>query len=354
MMVEKTMKFDPSRNCPFNSHNTPFGDVVLSSRARLARNLEGFPFVNRATSSDCTEVASLVHRICDDKQSSTSLEWVDMDELDSITNELFVERHLTSARLAHSDHPRAIAIGPELARSVMVNEEDHIRIQSLRPGLQIGDVFNDVFDLDVSIERVVAYAFDEQLGYLTSCPTNLGTGARFSVMLHLPGLRVIKDLPRVRHACEAMGIAIRGYRGEGSDVVADLYQVSNQVTLGYTEEQLCKILAEDFLPPVIEWERKARMSIAENQSSFLDDQTFRSLGLLQNARLLNLEEAMQCLGNIRLGICMNRIENIEINTINQLLIEIHPAHLRWRYGEDIDDVKLPQFRSELLRDKLSE
>ena len=347
------MKFDPSRNCPFNSHLTPFGDVVLSSRARLARNLEGFPFVNMSTDSDCSEVASLVRRICDDEQSSTSLEWIDMEELDSITNELFVERHLTSANLAHSEHPRAIAIGPELARSVMVNEEDHIRIQSLRPGLQIADVFQDVLDLDVCIERVVAYAFDEHLGYLTACPTNVGTGARFSVMLHLPGLRIIKDLQRVRHACEAMGIAIRGFRGEGSDVVADLYQVSNQVTLGYTEEQLSNILAEEFLPPVIEWERKARMTIVETKASFLDDQTYRSLGLLQNARLLNLEETMQCLGNIRLGICMDRIESIEINTINQLLIDIHPAHLRWKYGEDIDDIDLPEYRSKLIREKLS-
>lgn len=347
------MKFDLGRNCPFNSHLTPFGDVVLSSRARLARNLEGFPFVNRSTDSDCTEVASLVRRICDEEHPSTSLEWVDMDELDSTTNELFVERHLTSSHLAHSDHPRAIALGPELARSVMVNEEDHIRIQSLRPGLQITDVFQDVLDLDVCIERVVAYAFDEQLGYLTACPTNVGTGARFSVMLHLPGLRIIKDLQRVRHACEGMGIAIRGFRGEGSDVVADLYQVSNQVTLGFTEEQLSKILADEFLPPVIEWERKARMTIVETKASFLDDQTYRSLGLLQNARLLQLEEAMQCLGNIRLGVCMDRLENIEINTINQLLIDIHPAHLRWKFGEDIDDIDLPEFRSKLIREKLS-
>jgi protein arginine kinase len=352
-MLEKKMKFDPSTNCPFNSHLTPFGDVVLSSRARLARNLEGFPFVNRSTDSDCKEVTSLVHRICDDPNSPTSLEWVDVDELDNITNGLFVERHLTSAHLAHANHPRAIAIGPELARSVMVNEEDHIRIQSLRPGLQIKDVLDDVLELDESIERIVAYAFDEVLGYLTACPTNVGTGARFSVMLHLPGLRLIKDLQRVRHACEAMGIAIRGYRGEGSEVVADLYQVSNQVTLGYTEEQLSKILAEDFLPPVIEWERKARMTIVDTNPRLLDDQTYRSLGLLQNARILQLEEAMQCLGNIRLGICMDRVENIEINTINQLLIEIHPAHLRWRFGENINDEELPQYRSQLIHEKLT-
>ena len=325
----------------------------MSSRARLARNLEGFPFVNRSTDSDCKEVTSLVHRICEDDSPIASLEWVNVDDLDSITNELFVERHLISSHLAHADHPRALAIGAELARSVMVNEEDHIRIQSLRPGLQIHDVLDDVLELDRSIENVVAYAFSEVLGYLTACPTNLGTGARFSAMLHLPGLRLIKDLQRVRHACEAMGIAIRGYRGEGSGVVADLYQVSNQVTLGYTEQQLSNILAEDFLPTVIEWERQARMNILKNKASLLEDQTYRSLGLLQSARLLHLEEAMQCLGNIRMGVCMDQVEDIKVNTINQLLIEIHPAHLRWKFGENIDDEALPTYRSQLIREKLS-
>ena len=158
------MKIDLEHNCPFNSDNTPFSDVVLSSRARLARNLEGFPFVNRSTASDCMEVASLVSQICKQQDSSLSLHWIDMDELDSITTEVFVERHLISTNLAQSTHPRAIAVGPELSRSVMVNEEDHIRIQSIRPGLQLKEVREDVHELDLCIEEVIAYAFDEQLG----------------------------------------------------------------------------------------------------------------------------------------------------------------------------------------------
>lgn len=347
------MRIDPDRNCPFNSDNTPFGDVVLSSRARLARNLEGFPFVNRSTEMDCKEVTSLVHRISDNKQQSTTLEWTDIDTLEPNILEMFVERHLCSSNLAHSKHPRAIAIGSELSRSVMVNEEDHIRIQSIRPGLQMEDVRDDVHNLDLQIEEIIAYSFDKQLGFLTACPTNLGTGARFSVMLHLPALRIVKDFTRIRKSCEAMSLAIRGYRGEGSRAIADLYQVSNQVTLGYTEEQLCKILSEDFLPNVIEWERKSRMSIAKNNLSLLDDQTHRSLGTLKNARIITVEESMQCLGNIRLGVCLDRITDIDINTINQLLIEIHPAHLRWHYGEDVKDDDIPELRSNFIREKLS-
>ena len=346
------MKIDPVANCPFNNENPPCGDVVLSSRARLARNLEGFPFVHRSTAPDCKEVSSLVHQICEGDDTNVTLEWVDLDELDTLTTEVFVERHLLSPALATATHPRAIAIGPELSRSVMVNEEDHIRIQSIRPGVQLEEVLQDVQTLDVRIEEVIAYAFDEQLGFLTACPTNVGTGARFSVMLHLPGLRIIKDLQRVENACEGMSLAIRGYQGEGSKVTADLFQVSNQVTLGYTQEQLCSMLANDFLPPVIEWERKARLTLLQNQKSKLEDQTFRSLGLLQNARLLSLKEAMQSLGNIRLGICTGIIEDIGIETINQLFIEIHPSHIKWKYGKDIEDEQIPTLRSELIREKL--
>jgi protein arginine kinase len=352
-MKANCVEIDPSKNCPFNRDDSPFGDVVLSSRARLARNLEGFPFVHRSSASDCKEVSSLVHQICEIQPEDSVLEWVNLDELDAHTTELFVERHLVSSNLACATHPRAIAIGPELSRSVMVNEEDHIRIQSIRPGLQLNETKQDVEELDLRIEEVIAYAFDEKLGFLTACPTNVGTGARFSVMLHLPALRMIKDLQRVRNACEGMSLAIRGYQGEGSKAIADLYQVSNQVTLGYTEDQLCSIIVDDFLPPVIKWEREARKSIASKQFSKLEDQTFRSMGLLQNARMLHLHEAMQCLGNVRLGVCLGLIDSIEIKTINKLFIEIHPAHLRNAYGIDATDKQIPSLRSELIREKLS-
>lgn len=351
-MVRNTLNIDPEKNCPFNRDNSPLGDVVLSSRARLARNLEGFPFVHRSSTSDCKEVTSLVHRICDNCDEENTLEWINLDELDTLTTELFVERHLVSSDLAHASHPRAIAIGAELSRSVMVNEEDHIRIQSIRAGLQLEETKNDVLALDEKVDEVIAYAFDEQLGFLTACPTNVGTGARFSVMLHLPALRIIKDLQRVRNACEGMSLAIRGYQGEGSKAIADLYQVSNQVTLGYTEEQLCSIIADEFLPPVIAWEREARKTIVANQYDKLDDQTHRSLGLLESARILKLHEAMQCLGNVRLGICTGLIDGIDVKTINKLLIEIHPSHLRWKYGANTPDEKIPALRSAFIREKL--
>ncbi len=346
------MKLDHSSNCPFNSGDSPFGDVVLSSRARLARNLEGFPFVNQASESDSLEVTSLLHRITENPTHAGTLEWVDIDDLDPITCAMIVERHLASPKLVHGTHSRAIAVGSELARSVMINEEDHIRIQSIRPGLQLEEVYCDVKSLDESIEEIIAYAFHDEFGFLTACPTNVGTGARFSVMLHLPGLKLIKDLTRIRNACQAMSLAIRGYRGEGSKVYADLFQVSNQVTLGFTEEQLLNILIDEFLPPVIEWERKARMQIVESNPDVLDDQVFRSMGILENARLLNLEEAMQCLGDVRLGICTQRITDIEINSVNKLFIELHPGHLRRKFGEEIPDSEIPKYRCKLIQETI--
>jgi protein arginine kinase len=346
------MKIDPFADCPFDNDHAPDIDVVLSSRARLARNLEGFPFVHRSSVPDCNEVASLVSQICTHQNGNSHLEWLDLAELEDSTTGIFVERNLVSQELAKASHPRAIAVGPELSRSVMVNEEDHVRIQSIRPGVQLKETLQDVQHLDLQIEEYIAYAFNEQLGFLTACPTNVGTGARLSVMLHLPALRIIKDLKRVQKACEGMSLAIRGYRGEGSKIIADLFQVSNQVTLGYTQEQLCSILADDFLPPVIDWERKARETIIENQREKLEDQTFRALGILQNARILKLHEAMQYLGNIRLGICTGVINNIELKTVNQLLIEIHPSHLRWKFGKDLLDDEILAARSRLLRETL--
>jgi protein arginine kinase len=344
------MKIDPFSNSQFDSDYAPDLDVVLSSRTRLARNLEGFPFVHRSSVPDCNEVASLVSQICQQHNGNTQLEWHDLAELEEFTTGIFVERNLVSNKLANAKHPRAIAIGPELARSVMVNEEDHVRIQSIRPGVQLKETLQDVQQLDFQIEECIAYAFSEQLGFLTACPTNVGTGARLSVMLHLPALKIVKDLKRVQNACEGMSLAIRGYRGEGSKIIADLFQVSNQVTLGYTQEQLCSILADDFLPPVIEWERKARETIIENQREKLEDQTFRALGILQNSRILKLHEAMQYLGNIRLGICTGVVNNIELKTLNQLLIEIHPSHLRWKFGKELLDDEIPAARSRLLRE----
>ena len=347
------MNIDPTKNQLFSSAEAPFGDVVLSSRARLARNVKGFPFVNQSTDLICQEINEILQPISQSRAKQVSLDWIPIHTLNKLDSQLLVERHIASSKLIESKHPRAIAIGSELSRSVMVNEEDHLRIQSIKPGLQLEAAHEDVQQLDEIIEKNVPYAFHERFGYLTACPTNLGTGARFSVMVHLPGLCIVKDLPRIQNACKAMSLAIRGFRGEGSKALGDLFQVSNQVTLGFTEEQLLRMISDDFLPPVIEWERKARMHIIETKKDELDDLCFRALGTLQNARILNLEEAMKCLGDIRLGITTERIQHIEMNAINQSFINIQPAHIKWHTENSINDEEISSVRCQLIRELLN-
>ncbi len=343
---------DPTHNQLFSSAEAPFGDVVLSSRARLARNLDGFPFVNKSSGDDCAEVTELLRKASIEVEDGISLDWIPIDELDELRAQLFVERHLVSSKLINNQYPRAVAIGKELIRSVMVNEEDHIRIQCIRPGLQLSAVFDDVYDLDKRLNESISYAFHKDLGYLTACPTNLGTGARFSVMVHLPGLKIVKDLGRIQNACKAMSLAIRGFQGEGSKALGDIYQVSNQVTLGYTEEELLSLIADQFLPPVIDWERKARMHIIETNAAELDDRIYRAIGTIKTARLLSLEEAMQCLGHIRLGIATNRINDIDINLVNQSFINIQPAHVKWHSDSQLPETDIPKVRCELIRELL--
>ncbi len=346
------MQFDPTKNCPYASGTTAFGDVVLSSRARLARNLEGFPFVNSASTGDCEEVEALLSPACHDGDE-VSLEWVDLHTLSDIERTMCAERHLISTNFASAKHPRGVMVGPELARSVMINEEDHLRIQSIVPGLNLVKAHGDVKAIDHRMEDLVAYAFDDRLGFLTACPTNVGTGARFSVMMHLPALRITKSFRQLQNACEGMSIAIRGYHGEGSKTIADLYQLSNQITLGFNEDDLRKMLENEFLPTVIESEREARMTIVQQFASKLDDRVFRAQGILQTARLLPLDEAMDCLGRIRLGVCLERITDIDINTINQLFIEVQRGHLEWRFGNDLTETKLQEFRANLVKEKFA-
>jgi len=346
------MQFDPDINCPYASGTTAFGDVVLSSRSRLARNLEGFPFVNCASAGDCEEVELLLAPACK-SDDDFPLEWVDLHELSAVERSMCAERHLISTNFADAKHPRGVMVGPELARSIMINEEDHLRIQSIKPGLDLLNSHNDVMAMDRRMENLVAYAFDEQFGFLTACPTNIGTGARFSVMLHLPALRITKGFRQLHNACQGMSIAIRGYHGEGSETIADLYQLSNQVTLGYNEEDLRSMLEDEFLPTVIENERNARMKIIELHSAKLDDRVYRAQGILENARILPLDEAMDCLGRVRLGVSLERITNVDINAINQLFIDIQKGHLQWRYGSDLNETELQEKRATLVKEKLA-
>jgi protein arginine kinase len=343
-----------NRDVPWNDANNdaPHGDVVLSCRARLARNIAGFPFVNRATEGQCREIVNITRQVLLASDLAEGMMWVDLKDASERDRQLLFERHLISKNHAENDLFRAVAISNDEALSVMVNEEDHIRMQWLAPGLRLVDVFQNINLVDDMIEQRLDYAFSPRWGYLTACPTNIGTGIRFSVMMHLPALRITNELERVRRASRDLHLAVRGYYGEGSDSAGDFYQISNQVTLGRGEEELLKEFEEAILPQIIEYERHARGVLVERRPALLEDRMHRALGVLRTARLLGTDEAMKLLSRARLGLVLERIDGIDLDVINRLFLQIQPAHLMMEAGEPLEGDQIRHARAELVRSAL--
>lgn len=339
-------------------------DVVLSSRVRLARNIAGVCFASKAgraerqrsleTCRDQILMAGISERVV----------FEELHEAPPLKRALLVERHLISKQLskgrpgskATGDDPRGVAFGvPDERLSVMVNEEDHIRIQSVRAGLALADAWRAADSVDDRLEAGLDYAFSKRFGYLTACPTNVGTGVRMSVMLHLPGLRLTGDIEKVKRAAGDMSLAVRGFYGEGSDVVGDLYQISNQTTLGKTEGAILGELEQQILPRVIEYERLARRELLAKRRVMLDDQVWRAWGILTHARLITTEEAMQALSLVRLGVMAGLIPpraGLDSRSLNMLILLCQPAHLQRAFGRELDQEQRRVARASLLRQRL--
>ena len=338
---------------PWISADGPHGEVVLSCRARLARNIAGFPFVNKATPTQRHELMNLARQVLLGSNLADGMIWVDLTETTPRDRELLVERHLISKNLADADIERAVAISTDETLSVMVNEEDHLRMQILAPGLALRDVHSRIHAVDDAIEARIDYAFSKRWGYLTACPTNVGTGIRFSVMMHLPALKIINEIDRVRRAAKDLHLAVRGYYGEGSESSGDFYQISNQITLGKSEEELLAELDEKILPRIIEYELHARRILAERNRTVLDDQIHRAVGVLRSARLMRADEAMKLLSRVRLAVCLGCFPEIDAGIINRLFLQIQPAHLQSHSGRALSAAELQETRAAVLRQALS-
>jgi protein arginine kinase len=234
----------------------------------------------------------------------------------------------------------------------MVNEEDHLRLQVIHSGLELGKTLAEAGELDDRLEAGLDFAFSPRFGYLTACPTNVGTGIRLSVMLHLPGLRLTGNIDKVKRAASDMSLAVRGFYGEGSEAAGDLYQISNQTTLGKTERVLLHELEQEIIPKVIEYERAARKSLMTKRRADLEDQVHRAVGLLTSARLMSTEEAMQLLSLARLGIVCGLLDRPSQRVINQLLLLSQPAHLQRALNQDLDQERRRAARAQLLRTRL--
>jgi protein arginine kinase len=278
---------------------------------------------------------------------------VDIEEAQELDRQLLVERHLISRQHAEGEGTRGVAISSGERRALMINEEDHLRIQVLRSGLQLTSLYKEIDQLDDALEQQVEYAFDKRLGYLTACPTNVGTGIRVSVMLHLPALKLTNQIEQVFRAAKELRLAIRGLYGEGTDAVGDFFQVSNQVTLGRTEEEIVEAFAAETIPQFVEYEMAARETLLNERVNLLDDKIWRAYGTLENARALSSDETLFLLSHLRMGVNMGRCDKVDLEVVNQMFLRAQPAHLQKLNGRRLGGEERSVIRAEYLRDTLA-
>jgi protein arginine kinase len=359
------------------SGSGPMADIVISSRIRLARNLAGHKFLGSCTDEEKAKILSKLKTVLMSLDLGDEVFYISVDRASSLNRDLLVERHLISRHLAAAKGPRGAVIAKHEAFTAMICEEDHLRLQCLKAGCQIGPCAKQINRIDDMIEEKVEYAFNPRFGYLTACPTNLGTGIRVSVMLHMPALKLTGQIDKFLNAAKDMNLAVRGLFGEGSDAVSDLYQLSNQVTLGVSEQGIISQFEEKILPEVVEYEKAARRQLLAHQVEILDDKISRAMALLQNAHLISSHEALFLLSHLRLGLNMRShmgastpaIERLcalrdgtdtgdgcglSIRTINRLFMLTLPAHLQMNCGQSLDATHRDALRAKIIREALTQ
>lgn len=329
----------------------PENDIVISSRIRLARNLSGFPFLTRSTEQDRKAICESVRQAATELFDEKEYYFVEMESLDALDRQYLLERQLISRELSETEGTRAALIDRHETFCVMVNEEDHLRMHGMVSGFDSKQVWETVNQLDDRLESKLQYDFHERLGYLTACPTNVGTGLRVSVMLHLPGLVISKEIDKVFRSLQKVNLAVRGLYGEGSQSFGDFYQISNQITLGKTEEELIEKVG-DFIPQIIDYERQARDYLLKEKHEILQDRCSRALGLLKTARTIGSVETMHHLSSVRLGLSMGLLDGLDMQTVNYLLLNTQPAHLQKLEGAELSQTDRDVVRAKYLRKKL--
>lgn len=321
-------------------------NTVLTSRVRLARNIEGLPFPNAMTAA---ELRTLIERV--DAAVKGEFLRLDMASLPAGERQLLVERHLISPDLARS--AGATFINQEETVSILVGEEDHIRLQCLLPGLQLHEADTLAQAVERLLGKALPFAFHEEFGFLTACPTNLGTGMRASVMVHLPAIALAGQAQALLAAITKLGYAVRGIYGEGSGAAGHIFQISNQATLGMLEEDLIGNL-QATVRQILDREEEIRRSLYEGNRIAIEDIVFRSYGLLRYARKVTTEEAMEHIGNLKLGVGLALLPEALDSSLNRLLTETQPANLTKRAGRDLGPAERDEARAALLREALKE
>ncbi|HLS20901.1 MAG TPA: protein arginine kinase [Bacillota bacterium] len=338
---------------PWMREDGPNNDIVLSSRIRLARNFANIAFPTIADHKDLERVRLFIEQEYSNQSFDKykNLQFISMRDLSSIEKRVLVEKHLISPHLAKYAQVSGTLLSTNEKLSVMVNEEDHIRIQLYLPGLQLNNALREAFKIDDWLEAKIDYAFNESKGYLTSCPTNVGTGMRASVMMHLPALAMTKQINRMIPAINQLGFVVRGIYGEGSGAIGNLFQISNQMTLGKSEEDIVEDL-QSVVRQLIDHEREARIHLNERSRIHLEDKIFRSYGTLQYSRIIESKETAESLSNVRLGIDLGIIENVSRNILNELMVLTQPGFLQQYAKKVLTPDERDIFRAELIRERL--
>jgi protein arginine kinase len=330
----------------------PHDRIVMSSRVRLARNLNGFAFPGWAKKPERVKALETIQPHVSSLPQMADAYSASMDELSALDKNILVERHLISREHAAKNAGSGLVLNREESICVMINEEDHLRMQALRPGLQVRQAWLSIDQIDTALEKKLPYAFSSDLGYLTACPTNLGTGIRVSAMLHLPGLVLAEQINQIVTAVNKLGLAVRGLYGEGTEALGNVFQVSNQMTLGETEtdivERINKVLSQ-----IIEHEENARGSLLEKKPKSVFNHIGRAYGILANAHSISSKETMNLLSLLRLGVDLELFPSVERSLIDELFIITQPAHLQKRYSEKLPAEERDLLRADMLRERLA-
>ncbi len=337
--------------CEWLRGSGPESDIVLSSRIRLARNLAGFHFSEKLESTEQQHLIEEVEKAVGSAvllKDSYFLEYKDLKDLD---RQFLLERHLISREHATEKGEKALVVAKNEVVSIMVLEEDHLRSQVFQSGLNLNEAWQLMDKIDTALESKLPFSFHQNLGYLTACPTNVGTGLRASCMLHLAGLMMTKQVNKVLQALSKLNLAARGFFGEGTQAAGNFFQFSNQLTLGQQESEIVDSL-ERVMRQVIEHEKEARNHLLEKRRGKLEDQIWRAVGTLKSARLMSSTEALGLLSLMRLGIDLGFIANLSKANLNALFLFTQPAHLQKLSGTDLNASERDQKRAELLRTRL--
>jgi protein arginine kinase len=330
----------------------PSSGIVLSSRIRLARNLQGHAFSTRIRENERRQIYEQVRQAADETVLKGGIA-LDVASLSELSRRVLLERHLISRELSGegAEAPAqgaGLLLGPTDTLGLMVNEEDHIRLQVLSSGLRLAEAYTRLDQLDEELGALLPFAYHQEFGYLTSCPTNAGTGLRASILVHLPGLVLTKEIAKVLQGINQLGLTFRGLYGEGSEVVGNFFQLSNQTTLGKSEEDLIEHL-QKIVGQVIQYEQKAREVLLRDAPAVIEDKIWRAYGLLRYARSLSFDEVMNLLSGIRLGASMDLLKGVRVYTLNKIMIYAQNAHLEQAAGRPLPGPEADLHRAAYVR-----